>query len=262
MTSHTLLDKWNILGMVMADPELPASAKSAAYFLLNHFNTGTGQCNPSLDGLAEQMGVSRRTVVTALDQLGGYFERVKGGGRQVRTSYMPKWKTVKGGSQKDTETVNAASQNEDTETVKSGARNCEVQRTKTVKPASHEYGNRNREGIREESAPAISPPSPPPRACRLPSEWMPTPQLLSWGTERFPNLDLAGHTERFRDYYAAAPGSKGVKADWPATWRNWMRREYEDFSMKIPKAMKRGNGVMDAFAELETQTESPLRIGA
>lgn len=28
---------------------------------------------------------------------------------------------------------------------------------------------------------------------------------------------------KFRDYWRSQPGSKGVKLDWPATWRNWCR---------------------------------------
>lgn len=28
---------------------------------------------------------------------------------------------------------------------------------------------------------------------------------------------------KFRDYWNAQPGQKGVKLDWPATWRNWCR---------------------------------------
>jgi hypothetical protein len=29
--------------------------------------------------------------------------------------------------------------------------------------------------------------------------------------------------EKFRDYWIAQPGQKGVKLDWDATWRNWCR---------------------------------------
>lgn len=29
----------------------------------------------------------------------------------------------------------------------------------------------------------------------------------------------------FRDYWIAKPGQSGVKTDWEATWRNWVRRE-------------------------------------
>lgn len=28
---------------------------------------------------------------------------------------------------------------------------------------------------------------------------------------------------KFKDYWKATPGAKGVKLDWPATWRNWFR---------------------------------------
>lgn len=29
---------------------------------------------------------------------------------------------------------------------------------------------------------------------------------------------------KFHDYWVAQPGQKGVKRDWVATWRNWLRR--------------------------------------
>ena len=31
--------------------------------------------------------------------------------------------------------------------------------------------------------------------------------------------------EQFKDHWIAQPGQRGVKADWLATWRNWVRRE-------------------------------------
>lgn len=33
---------------------------------------------------------------------------------------------------------------------------------------------------------------------------------------------------KFRDYFAGAPGQRGLKLDWPATWRNWCRKAAED----------------------------------
>lgn len=51
------------------------------------------------------------------------------------------------------------------------------------------------------------------RATRLPTDWMPRPED---GTDE---LELA----KFRDYWKAAPGQRGVKLDWDATWRNWLR---------------------------------------
>ena len=36
-------------------------------------------------------------------------------------------------------------------------------------------------------------------------------------------IDARIEHEKFCDYFAGAPGTKGQKVDWPATWRNWMR---------------------------------------
>ena len=34
-------------------------------------------------------------------------------------------------------------------------------------------------------------------------------------------------SERFVDFWKGKPGAGGVKLDWPATWRNWIRSEIE-----------------------------------
>lgn len=51
------------------------------------------------------------------------------------------------------------------------------------------------------------------RATRLPDDWHPRAE------DGLDNLELA----KFRDYWKAVPGQKGVKLDWDATWRNWLR---------------------------------------
>ena len=77
----SLLNKWRLLGVIMGDPALPGSARSVAYFLLDHLNTQSERCDPSLIGLAERMGMSRRSVVSGINALieKGYIERVAGG---------------------------------------------------------------------------------------------------------------------------------------------------------------------------------------
>jgi len=40
-----------------------------------------------------------------------------------------------------------------------------------------------------------------------------------------PDLDPHNSFAAFRDYWIAKPGKDGVKLDWAATWRNWVRRE-------------------------------------
>lgn len=36
-----------------------------------------------------------------------------------------------------------------------------------------------------------------------------------------------GELAKFRDYWVAQPGQKGVRNDWQATWRNWVRKAVE-----------------------------------
>lgn len=63
------------------------------------------------------------------------------------------------------------------------------------------------------------------RGTRLPDDWQPEPELVTWTRAEAPAVDVARTLAQFRDYWRAQPGQKGVKTDWPATWRNWIRRE-------------------------------------
>lgn len=66
------------------------------------------------------------------------------------------------------------------------------------------------------------------RATRLPPDWLPTEEQVAWAMTEQSNWSRE-HTLKvaasFRDYWIAKPGKDGVKADWPATWRNWVRKE-------------------------------------
>jgi len=58
------------------------------------------------------------------------------------------------------------------------------------------------------------------RATRLSSDWVP---------KEF--REEAAELEKFKDWARSAPGQKGVKADWDAAWRNWVRRVREQASV-------------------------------
>lgn len=62
-------------------------------------------------------------------------------------------------------------------------------------------------------------------ASRLPDDWEPTDADAEFCQTERPDLAVAATVHRFRDYWIAQPGAKGRKADWPATWRNWVRNE-------------------------------------
>ena len=68
-------------------------------------------------------------------------------------------------------------------------------------------------------------------ATRLPDGWRPEGALRQWTLDEIAKRQStvsAGHElEKFTDHFKAAPGVKGRKSDWPATWRNWIRGAFE-----------------------------------
>ena len=63
-------------------------------------------------------------------------------------------------------------------------------------------------------------------AIRLPVNFAVTDEIRQWASdERLPSPD--DHIGAFRDYWNAMPGAKAKKLDWPATFRNWLRRTVE-----------------------------------
>lgn len=66
------------------------------------------------------------------------------------------------------------------------------------------------------------------RGSRLTADWMPSREDIEAIAEQCPGLDTQAEHPAFVDYWVAVPGQKGVKLDWSATWRNWMRRKFSD----------------------------------
>lgn len=63
------------------------------------------------------------------------------------------------------------------------------------------------------------------RGTRLPDGWQPSQDLVDLALKLKLNPEWV--TDNFRDYWKAAPGAKGVKLDWNATFRRWCRTEAE-----------------------------------
>ena len=63
---------------------------------------------------------------------------------------------------------------------------------------------------------------------RIPEPFVVTGEMRSAITAECVGLDVDWQTRRFVDYWRAQPGQRGVKSDWVATWRNWMRRAHEE----------------------------------
>lgn len=62
-------------------------------------------------------------------------------------------------------------------------------------------------------------------ASRLPADWLPSEDDISFCEKNRPDLKPSDVACRFRDYWVAKPGKDGRKLDWSATWRNWVRNE-------------------------------------
>jgi uncharacterized protein YdaU (DUF1376 family) len=63
------------------------------------------------------------------------------------------------------------------------------------------------------------------RGSRLPSGWFPGDVLKAWAEKERPDLDLNRVVAKFRDHWISKPGNAGLKLDWDATFRNWVREE-------------------------------------
>lgn len=64
------------------------------------------------------------------------------------------------------------------------------------------------------------------RATRLPADWIPSKDAIEQIKREFGDdaINFEAEHRVFTDFWLAAAGAKGVKLDWDATWRNWMRR--------------------------------------
>lgn len=105
-------------------------------------------------------------------------------------------------------------------------------------------------GVCEDVVEQVAPPSatpaadPKPKAkngSRLPEGWTLPPEWAAWARAKRPDLNIQEQGEKFADFFHAAPGVKGRKTDWQATWRNWIRNERQGQASPVqPSGVPRG----------------------
>jgi hypothetical protein len=66
------------------------------------------------------------------------------------------------------------------------------------------------------------------RGTRIPNDFHITEEMQTWFSANVTGISSRVELEKFIDYWTSQPGQKGVKTDWVATWRNWMRRASQD----------------------------------
>jgi hypothetical protein len=91
-----------------------------------------------------------------------------------------------------------------------------------------------KEEIKEEKKEKTKERSPQKRGSRLSQDWEPAWELVTWASTERPDLDIVTEIDRFRDHWIAKPGKDGLKLNWDATWRNWIRNA-KNFNARGPQ---------------------------
>lgn len=167
-----------------------------------------GECWPGVDVLVDKTRMSRATVFRRLDALeaAGLLERDRRGKRQTNV-YRVCVPWVKSQIETSVKSQNATSEVSPVRLVKSHG--CDFQGT-VSEPSLKRQGPRK-------------------RGSRVPEDLRVDDAMRAWAASQgWPHLDLEAITVEFVDYWLGVPGQRGVKLDWPATWRNWVRRKAAD----------------------------------
>lgn len=65
------------------------------------------------------------------------------------------------------------------------------------------------------------------RGSRLPNGWTLPLEWRIWAQQERPDLNVDREAASFADHWHGKAGAGGVKLDWEATWRNWIRRAFK-----------------------------------
>lgn len=76
------------------------------------------------------------------------------------------------------------------------------------------------------------------KGTRLSDRWQPKPNACP--ELALPTETIARELLKFRDHWKAQSGQRGVKLDWDATWRNWLRRAAELSPTRAPSNLPAG----------------------
>jgi hypothetical protein len=110
------------------------------------------------------------------------------------------------------------------------------------------------------------------RGTRLPADFVPDIGFAI--SEGMPEAQARSAAASFVDFWRAKPGAGGVKLDWPATWRVWVRKSLEraprpppagkvtvlDLGKRLLNEMEQANAGTDQ--QIGGHQSAPLRISA
>lgn len=96
------------------------------------------------------------------------------------------------------------------------------------------------------------------RATRIPDEWEPDRDVIEAMRTECPYVDLQAEHRKFVDYWKSKAGQNATKADWNATWRNWIRRAHENVPARASGRPTGPRSWVDVARDLDAQQQPAL----
>jgi hypothetical protein len=185
--------------------QMPPTPKAVLIALADNA-TDHGACWPSIATISARTCFGKTAVIEAIQWLEahGFLTADRSNGRHTRYQIIP---TLDLFDPKPVRKANRSAKRTSPGDVpvrlaEKPVREADTNRKKSLKAKSNNTGT---------------------RGTRLPDEWEPGEELKAWAKADHPNVDVAAAFKEFRDYWCALPGSRALKLDWDATFRNRVR---------------------------------------
>jgi biotin operon repressor len=182
------------------DLDLSPSDKLILILLANNANDETGDCFPSQSYLAKRSGLSRGGVNRVIKRLetGGFVDIIPqyrdDGGRRSNRYRLNLYVTGGGVTTEHSP-------------CEEGVQEPVTRRDNRTVISNHQKKHSDTRGA------------------RLEEDWVLPDEWRAWGKETRPDLHLDTVAACFKDHWISVSGVRGIKRNWSATWRNWIRRE-------------------------------------
>lgn len=242
-------EKFCMVNHLVLDMGLTPSALALYVIFLKYADNRSGQAFPSRGTMARMIGTGERTV----DK---YIKELEANGL-VRS--FPRWRNAEGkASAKRSEEFNARTSNGYVVTGHAGVRRiCEAPLADLARHPSQDLRTNYTHNELDPSLTRESTPAKNTKGTRISEDWMPKPDTVEKIKASVPGVDLATEHEKFIDYFLSVSGEKGVKKDWDAAWRNWMRRAKQ----WSPSGQGSGESKSDYFKNMAASKVQQLAVG-
>lgn len=234
---------------MIRDKSIPRSALLVYASLSSR--SGLGAIFPSQAAIAEEAGVSERTVRTMLRHLEevGVVERARRktkGMKRVTDAYV-----LHPNGRIDLAATSAGRSDLAADLPATGD-------ASTGNSAHSPLYEAEIEEADNEAAPRK-------RGTRIPDPFVVTSEMWAWAADRCPLVDGRRSTEMFVNHWRARTGQIATKKDWPATWRNWLLKDQADAERRSPRAgtfaQQKQNNMLDLVGRIQEE-ERHAQVGS